>query len=56
MAAADAGAQQAFPQGGPFAQGARLTTVDVNKDGSVVFDSVRVGFNISPPAALGICL
>lgn len=33
-----------------------VTRVDVNKDGSVVFDSVRVGFNISPPAALGICL
>lgn len=33
-----------------------VTQIDANKDGSVVFDSVRVGSAISPPAELGICL
>jgi hypothetical protein len=32
-----------------------VTQIDANKDGSVVFDSVRVGSKISPPAELGIC-
>ncbi len=32
-----------------------VTQIDARKDGSVVFDSVRVGSKISPPAELGIC-
>jgi len=32
-----------------------VTQIDAKKDGSVVFDSVRVGSKISPPADLGIC-
>jgi hypothetical protein len=32
-----------------------VTEIDANKDGTVVFDSVRVGSKISPPAELGIC-
>ncbi len=32
-----------------------VTQIDANKDGSVVYDSVRVGSKISPPAELGIC-
>jgi hypothetical protein len=41
-----------IPNGG---QSDVVTTIDANKDGSVVFDSVRVGSKISPPAELGIC-
>lgn len=33
-----------------------VTQIDAKKDGTVVFDSVRVGGKISPPAELGICL
>jgi hypothetical protein len=41
-----------IPNGG---QSDVVTQIDANKDGSVVFDSVRVGSKISPPAELGIC-